>query len=345
MTKRVMMLLLAGAVYLLLTTAVDIRKGDQSIDNIKQFLDTCPHNDPAYAQIRSDFNILRNKNLVVDIPCTEPVSQMPIVQYTDELITLQGLRVMYYMDEGQSGHLPWTSGTLYQWMKSRIRGINISDTATRSTCCYLVDGDAYMTVPNGDTSNRDFSRYWRGISGNIALYAHETRHMDGYPHVGCCGRPVGCDQTYDENALTPYGIQYWLFKSWLMGEIYVGFSCLEPEEVSEIASWHLSGANGYISSFCDTKPPEVTMPQYPGGQCRSVIPTPTSTPIAEGDFDMTWFTIDAGGSTSAGGDFSFRSTSGQPDAGSISGGDFVLSGGFWSSETITQHFYLPMIQR
>lgn len=345
MNKRAMLLLIAGSVYLLLTTGVVIPKSDQGIENIKQFLDTCPHNDPAYAQIRSDFNILRNDKLVEDIACSEPVSQMPIVDYTDELIALQGLRVMYHMDYGQSGHLPWTSGTLYQWMKSKVRGINISESAQTPWCCQLIDGEAYIVIPIADNSNRDFDRYWRGISGNIALYGHEARHMDGYPHVGCCEVSGSCDQTYDENDLSPNGIQYWLYKSWLMGEIYVGFSCLAPEEVSEIASWHLASANGLIYNFCDTQPPELIMPQYPGGECRSVIPAPTSTPIVAGDFEMTWFTMDAGGNTCSGEDFRFHSTSGQLDAGSMSGGNFVLIGGFWSSKTYAQYVYIPMIQR
>ena len=129
-----------------------------------------------------------------------------------------------------------------------------------------------------------------------------------------------------------------------MGEIYVGFSCLEPNVVDEIAQWHMISANGYITRFCDTQPPEVTLPQYPGGQCRSVIPTPTSTLVVEGDFDMTWYTIDGGGNFSAGGDFSLSSTSGQLDAGSMSGGDYSLSGGFWAETGLISNLYLPLIQ-
>lgn len=48
------------------------------------------------------------------------------------------------------------------------------------------------------------------------------------------------------------------------------------------------------------------------------------------DFDLSWHTIDGGGvMRSTGGDFELSGTIGQPDAGSMSGGDFTLTGGFW----------------
>jgi hypothetical protein len=48
-----------------------------------------------------------------------------------------------------------------------------------------------------------------------------------------------------------------------------------------------------------------------------------------GDYDLSWGTIDNGGKYSAGGPFWLGGTIGQPDAGSLSGGDFELTGGFW----------------
>jgi len=41
------------------------------------------------------------------------------------------------------------------------------------------------------------------------------------------------------------------------------------------------------------------------------------------------FTIDTGGGTSTGGTFALSGTVGQPDAGLLGGGAFVLAGGFW----------------
>lgn len=48
------------------------------------------------------------------------------------------------------------------------------------------------------------------------------------------------------------------------------------------------------------------------------------------DYDISWSTIDGGGGTSTGGNYSLSGTIGQPDAGEMAGGDYVLAGGFWS---------------
>ena len=50
-----------------------------------------------------------------------------------------------------------------------------------------------------------------------------------------------------------------------------------------------------------------------------------------GSFEITWYTIDAGGTQNAsGGNFTLSGTIGQPDAGqAMTGGNFSLSGGFW----------------
>lgn len=54
-----------------------------------------------------------------------------------------------------------------------------------------------------------------------------------------------------------------------------------------------------------------------------------------GQFEITWYTIDAGGTSSAvGGSFELSGTIGQPDAGAqMSGGQFSLLGGFWPGVT------------
>lgn len=49
------------------------------------------------------------------------------------------------------------------------------------------------------------------------------------------------------------------------------------------------------------------------------------------DFSISWYTIDGGGGTSTGGDFSLSGTIGQPDAGGpMIGGDFTVTGGYWA---------------
>ncbi len=48
-------------------------------------------------------------------------------------------------------------------------------------------------------------------------------------------------------------------------------------------------------------------------------------------FDLSWHTVDGGGSTSTGGGFELTGTVGQPDAGVVmTGGSFELIGGFWA---------------
>ncbi len=48
-------------------------------------------------------------------------------------------------------------------------------------------------------------------------------------------------------------------------------------------------------------------------------------------YDLSWSTIDGGGDTSSGDGCSLTGTVGQPDAGVMTGGSYMLIGGFWSS--------------
>lgn len=56
-----------------------------------------------------------------------------------------------------------------------------------------------------------------------------------------------------------------------------------------------------------------------------------------GAFEISWYTIDAGGTSSVtGGNFELAGTIGQPDAGSeMTGGAFSLTGGFWAGVQTT----------
>jgi hypothetical protein len=48
-------------------------------------------------------------------------------------------------------------------------------------------------------------------------------------------------------------------------------------------------------------------------------------------YSIDWFTVDGGGGTSSGGNYSLDGSIGQPDAGfTMSGGSFSMTGGFWS---------------
>ena len=50
---------------------------------------------------------------------------------------------------------------------------------------------------------------------------------------------------------------------------------------------------------------------------------------AWGQYSIDWSTLDGGGGTSTGSVYTVTGTIGQPDAGTMSGGNFTLAGGFW----------------
>ena len=51
--------------------------------------------------------------------------------------------------------------------------------------------------------------------------------------------------------------------------------------------------------------------------------------VCSADYLIDWYTIDGGGGTSSGGQYSLTGTIGQADAGYMAGGDYELLGGFW----------------
>lgn len=66
-----------------------------------------------------------------------------------------------------------------------------------------------------------------------------------------------------------------------------------------------------------------------------------------GDFVITKSTIDGGGGTSSGGDFSITGTIGQPDAYPqiSSGGGFALAGGFWANATVVDLMFKDSFEK
>ena len=63
-------------------------------------------------------------------------------------------------------------------------------------------------------------------------------------------------------------------------------------------------------------------------------------------YALDWWTVDGGGDTSTGGNYSLGGTIGQPDAGTSSGGTYALSGGFWGGGAVAGHdLFLPLILR
>jgi hypothetical protein len=61
-------------------------------------------------------------------------------------------------------------------------------------------------------------------------------------------------------------------------------------------------------------------------------------------YDLSWWTVDGGGATGlTSGSYTLSGTAGQPDAGSLSSGDYDLAGGFWTSLVTLIHNFLPII--
>ena len=59
-------------------------------------------------------------------------------------------------------------------------------------------------------------------------------------------------------------------------------------------------------------------------------------------YSIDWFKISGGGGTSTNGQYSVSGTIGQPDAGAaMSGGQFSVTGGFWSLISVLQTAGLP----
>lgn len=72
-----------------------------------------------------------------------------------------------------------------------------------------------------------------------------------------------------------------------------------------------------------------------------------SVTLAQGDYDLSWWTVDGGGYTfSIGGGYSLGGTIGQADAGALVGGSYALGSGFWGGGAMAANehkIYLPLI--
>jgi hypothetical protein len=71
---------------------------------------------------------------------------------------------------------------------------------------------------------------------------------------------------------------------------------------------------------------------------------------SSGSYGLSWWTVDAGGQTfSTGGAYGLHGTTGQTDAGLLTGGEYTLGGGFWGGGARvappTDLVYLPVVLR
>ena len=77
----------------------------------------------------------------------------------------------------------------------------------------------------------------------------------------------------------------------------------------------------------------------------SALPLCFSVASAQEGYDLSWWTVDGGGTTfSTGGSYSLGGTIGQPDAGVLMNGDsYTLVGGFWGGGATVRGIYLPIV--
>jgi hypothetical protein len=248
------------------------------ISNIRTFLDRCPTNDAAITQIRQDFELRQDGQLITSaIPCTEPYSTLSISQLSDEVIALQVLRTAYYMSVGTQGQLPWTTQSLYSWMSSAIRGVNLKNGQGQLYCCDTINGQLYIATSRQNASQRNGLRDWKGIAIRLDFYAHEIRHagQGGPAHVNGCPAfplatdPLGCDATYNLANLGSYGVQYWLHANWASGFLNIGIGCQPPGIAMDYAQFSENTANSFRTRFVTNAPPVVTASAPFGGPCPS----------------------------------------------------------------------------
>jgi hypothetical protein len=65
-------------------------------------------------------------------------------------------------------------------------------------------------------------------------------------------------------------------------------------------------------------------------------------------YGLPWWTMDSGGGSSQGGNYTLSGAIGQPDAAQSQGGTYHLSGGFWSGGGVREVVYmilLPITQK
>jgi hypothetical protein len=236
------------------------------------FAAQCPADDPAFAQIRNDFLLLSDGVAsTAAIPCAAPYSAM--VAISEELMEWQTLRLAYALSPGTAGKLPWTTLSLYVWLKTQIAGIDIKTQAGNSVCCETINGKRYFITSRKTASTLSGYRDWLGLSNWLGLVLHEARHVSGPGHVTGCPAfpaptdPPGCDATYDLQNLGSYGVQYRFFSSLANGMFNVGFGCLPAVTALQYATSAASTANVYPSRFVANAPPVVTAAVPYGGPC------------------------------------------------------------------------------
>lgn len=71
---------------------------------------------------------------------------------------------------------------------------------------------------------------------------------------------------------------------------------------------------------------------------------PLTAGLAAAAYTLNWATLDGGGGQSSGGNYTVAGTIGQPDAGTMNGGLYAVTGGFWAMPELLQTPNGPPLQ-
>lgn len=101
--------------------------------------------------------------------------------------------------------LPWTDKPLDAWFAAAIHGVDFRGDTDYSFCC---EAGGVIVIQTRNlivlTPTDKPLEIWRAVEGLAALFVHEARHNEGYPHT--CAN--GGDSTIEE--LGSWGVVYYL---------------------------------------------------------------------------------------------------------------------------------------
>lgn len=183
-------------------TRTPIQISPTPVANIDILLSSCP-TQAEMERFKSDFDILFDTdNDIPEYVCQNGTG--PDGNVNPRLALYQGLRAIHSLQFDPS--LPWTDQTLYDWLKSTINGVILTETDL-SYCC---DAENRIVLKATLLNQSDY-RFWvnpqsgSGLIGFVGLIVHEARHAEIGGHT--CGSD---DKTLEE--LGAWGTQYYLFK-------------------------------------------------------------------------------------------------------------------------------------
>lgn len=185
-------------------TAIPVSVPPQDIETISEFFERCPTR-AEIAQINVDLKIS------VEYDPTDGAVVCNTSNGSENLSALQKriYQTIYVIKLFKfSQPLPWTDMQMYDWMTNTINGIRFVQGGA-SHCC---DPENTIVIALESNSTLLTTDQWvmnDGIHGLInatLLYAHETRHNEGFHHS--CATRNGDDNAIDE--MGAWSIQYYL---------------------------------------------------------------------------------------------------------------------------------------